>query len=145
MDVKTAWLNGVGHHAKKGGVMSAEVNPVGWFEIPVTDMDRAKAFYEHTFGLELEQHEMGEGLMAWFAMKEDVYGTAGSLVKAEGYEPGLEGILIYFTAPDIEATLSRAKEKGGVVLTEKSSIGEYGFYAVVQDTEGNRIGLHSRE
>ena len=124
--------------------MSTQRNPVGWFEIPVTDMARAKAFYEHVFALELEEHQMGPALMAWFPMKEGVVGAAGSLVKGEGYEPSLEGALVYFTAPDIDATLSRATEKGGHVIAEKFSIGEHGFVALIQDSEGNRIGLHSR-
>ena len=124
--------------------MSAEANPVGWFEIPVTDMARAKEFYEHVFSFKLEEHEMGPTLMAWFPMKEDVVGAAGSLVKGDGYVPTAEGVLVYFTAPDIDAAVSRAKEKGGQVIAEKFSIGEYGFVALIVDSEGNRIGLHSR-
>ena len=124
--------------------MSTQSNPVGWIEIPVKDMARAKAFYEHVFALELEEHQVGPLLMAWFPMKEGVVGAAGSLVKGQGYEPSLEGVLIYFTAPDIEATLSRVRHKGGRVIAEKSSVGEFGFVALIQDSEGNRIGLHSR-
>jgi predicted enzyme related to lactoylglutathione lyase len=124
--------------------MSEKINPVGWFEIPVTDMARAKAFYECVFELTLEEHQIGPELMAWFPMEEGVVGSTGSLVKAEGYKPSLDGVLIYFTAPDINATLARTKEKGGTVLLEKTDIGEYGFIAMIQDTEGNRIGLHSR-
>jgi predicted enzyme related to lactoylglutathione lyase len=124
--------------------MGAKANPVGWFEIPVEDMARAKAFYEYVLALELEEHQMGPALMAWFPMAEDVVGAAGSLIKGEGYEPSLEGVLVYFTAPDIDAALSRARDKGGRVITERTSIGQYGFIALIQDTEGNRIGLHSR-
>jgi predicted enzyme related to lactoylglutathione lyase len=124
--------------------MSAQKNPVGWFEIPVKDMARAKSFYEYVFDLDLEEHQMGPNLMAWFPMGEGVTGAAGSLVKGEGYEPSINGVLVYFTAPDIDATLSRAKEKAANVLAEKFSIGEYGFVALIQDSEGNRIGLHSR-
>ncbi len=124
--------------------MGAQANPVGWFEIPVTDMARAKAFYEHVFAFELEEHEMGPALTAWFPMADDVVGSAGSLIKAEGYVPSLEGVLIYFTAPDIEAALTRVREKGGRVIVERTSIGEFGFVALIEDSEGNRIGLHSR-
>jgi predicted enzyme related to lactoylglutathione lyase len=124
--------------------MSVQRNPVGWFEIPVKDMARAKAFYEHVFALQLEEHQMGPHSMAWFPMLEGVPGSTGSLVKGEGYEPSLEGVLIHFTAPDIDAVLSRTKEKNGRVITEKTSIGEHGFYALIKDSEGNRIGLHSR-
>lgn len=125
--------------------MGKQQNPVGWFEIPVHDMRRAKIFYETVLDLILEDHEMGPLQMAWFPMSETGYGSAGSLVKGEGCEPSPEGTLVYFTAPDLEATLARARDHGGVVLMERMSIGEYGFIALVQDTEGNRIGLHSRD
>ena len=125
--------------------MSKKVNPVGWFEIPVTDMARAKAFYTHVFDTELEDEQIGpDEQMAVFPTSGDVVGTSGALIKAEGHVPTLDGIRIYFTAPDIKATLARAREKGGVVLTEKTSIGEHGFWASFQDTEGNRVMLHSR-
>jgi predicted enzyme related to lactoylglutathione lyase len=124
--------------------MDKEFNPVGWFEIPVTDMARAKAFYEHVFKIQLEEHDIGPIKMAWFPMFEGAIGAAGSLVLADGYNPSTNGVLVYFTAPDIEAHQKRVKEKGGTVLAEKFSIGEFGFIAMVQDTEGNKIGLHSR-
>lgn len=124
--------------------MTVERNPVGWFEIPVKEMARAKAFYEHVFAFELEEHQIGAELMAWFPMAEGVPGTSGSLLKAEGHEPSLQGVLIYFTTPDIEATLDRAIEKGGRVLVERTSIGEFGFVGLIEDSEGNRVGLHSR-
>ncbi|MFC1558552.1 VOC family protein [candidate division KSB1 bacterium] len=125
--------------------MSIDYNPVGWFEIPVIDMPRAKAFYEHLFAVKLEEHEIGSALMAWFPMKENAIGSTGSLIKGEGYEPSSIGVLVYFTAPDIEGVLERTREKGGQVLREKSGIGEYGFIAIILDSEGNRIGLHARE
>jgi predicted enzyme related to lactoylglutathione lyase len=124
--------------------MEKEFNPVGWFEIPVKDMARAKAFYEHLFGIKLEEHDMGPFKMAWFPMFEEAIGAAGSLVLGDGYTPSTNGVLVYFTAPNIEAHQTRVKEKGGTVLAEKFSIGEFGFVAMVQDTEGNKIGLHSR-
>ena len=125
--------------------MNTGLNPVGWFEIPVSDMDRAKGFYQHVFAFDLKEHLMGDLLMAWFPMNERGIGATGSLVKGEGYKPSLEGVLVYFTSPDIEDMLSRVTQKGGKVIVQKTSIGEYGFIAMIQDTEGNRIGLHSRE
>lgn len=123
--------------------MAIEHNPVGWFEIPVTDLERAKEFYEYVFGFEMEIHEMGPVQMAWFPMIEGSIGAAGALVKGETYEPSRGGALIYITAPDIEATLARAAEKGGKVLTPRTSIGDHGFIGHFEDCEGNRIGLHS--
>ncbi|WP_294345228.1 VOC family protein [Prosthecochloris sp.] len=124
--------------------MTINYNQVGWFEIPVVDMKRAKNFYEHVFGVTLDEQEMDELKMAWFPMKEDETGAPGSLVKGEGYVPSSEGALIYFTSVDIDDACRKTVEKGGRVLREKSSIGEYGFVAKVLDTEGNAIGLHSR-
>lgn len=124
--------------------MTTEYNPVGWFEIPVTDMDRAKAFYEHVFAVTLDEHQMGELQMAWFPMQPNATGAAGSLVKGENHRPTRGGILVYFSTPDIDTALVRAREKGGKVLAEKFSIGEYGFVGMATDSEGNTIGLHSR-
>lgn len=123
--------------------MSVEHNPVGWFEIPVTDMDRAIAFYEQVLGLDLETHRNGELEMAWFPMRDNAVGAAGSLVKGEHYRPSHEGVLVYFSTPDITAALDRVQIHGGQVIAEKTPIGEYGFIGVAQDTEGNRFGLHS--
>ncbi len=125
--------------------MPTEHNPVGWFEIPVKDLARAKAFYEHIFGVQLEEHQMGPQQMAWFPMYEGTIGAAGTLIKGPGYEPSLNGVLVYFTAPDIDGILARVEKKSGRTLLPKTSIGEYGFIGLFQDSEGNRIGLHSRK
>lgn len=120
-------------------------NAVGWFEIPVTDMDRAVKFYETVFEAKLERNMVGEIDMAWFPMV-DGKGSAGSLVfHKEWYTPSQEGTLVYFTAysGDLSNELSRVEMAGGKILAPKKSIGEYGFMAVVLDTEGNRIALHS--
>ena len=125
--------------------MADKLNPVGWFEIPVLDMDRAKMFYDAVFGFDLELHDMGPMHMAWFPMIEGVQGAPGALVKMDGYVPTGDGIRIYFTAPDIEETLAMASANGGHILQPRTSIGEYGFIARFKDTEGNNIAIHSRE
>jgi predicted enzyme related to lactoylglutathione lyase len=120
------------------------MNPVTWFEIPVANMTRAKAFYEFVFNLSLETHEVGFLLMAWFPMEDKGAGATGALVQAASYSPAREGVLIYFSVEDIDATLERVTEKGGGLLQSKTGIGEYGFVGYFLDSEGNRIGLHSR-
>ncbi len=125
--------------------MTKPMNPVGWFEIPVEDMARAKAFYQVLLGVTLEDHQMGPFQMSWFPMHETGIGAAGSLVKAEGCTPSADGVLIYFTAADLDDAVRRARDNGGTVVQERMDIGEHGFIAVVQDTEGNRIGLHCRK
>ncbi|TAK04937.1 VOC family protein [Patescibacteria group bacterium] len=124
----------------------ADFNPVGWFEIPVTDMDRATVFYEAVLGMKLQRQQLGPLEMAWFSSsKPDATGAMGSLVRhPDFYKPSQDGVLIYFTAPDIDATIARVEPAGGKVLMPKKQISpEHGFMAVVMDTEGNRIALHS--
>ena len=122
-----------------------KANPVGWFEIPVSDLDRAKSFYEKVFECELPVNEMGGQQMAWFPWDGETIGSAGTLIKSEGYVPSTEGSVVYFTAPDIDAHLARVEANGGQTLVPKMSIGEYGWIAQFVDTEGNRVALHSRE
>jgi uncharacterized protein len=123
--------------------MSSKQNPVCWFEIPVKDMVRAKAFYEHVFGVKLEVNKMGAMTMAFFTMQDGSYGTAGALLKARGRKPAASGVLLYFSTPDINAALKRAGKKGGRTVMAKTDIGEYGVIGVFKDSEGNRIGLHA--
>lgn len=128
--------------------MELDKNVVGWFEIPVKDMDRAKKFYETVFGFELSLNKMGVLDMAWFPGKENATGSMGSLVyHEEFYKPSLDGVLVYFTAfsGDLTNELARVKEAGGTVLVEKKLIKEdIGYIGVFLDSEGNRIGIHSR-
>ncbi|QQR77229.1 MAG: VOC family protein [Candidatus Moraniibacteriota bacterium] len=121
-------------------------NAVGWFEIPVVDMERAMKFYETVLEVTLSRNQVGEIDMAWFQMT-DGKGAAGSLVfHKEWYKPSAEGVLVYFTAysGDLSNELSRVEMAGGKILAPKKAIGEYGFMALVLDTEGNRIALHSK-
>ena len=119
------------------------MNPVNWFEIPVADLPRAKSFYEGVFGISLTLQEMGPFKMAFFPMENNAYGATGSLMKADAYVPSRSGIVIYFSVEDIEGILKKVVKVGGNVITSKMGIGEYGFIGHFEDTEGNRIGLHS--
>lgn len=123
--------------------MAANSNPVIWFEIPVVDLARGKAFYEAVFGLNLAVNNMGPRQMAMFPMQMDVLGIGGSLVKDEGFVPSHVGTLIYFSVTDITGTLDKVIESKGRMLVPKTDIGEYGSFAQFEDSEGNRIGLHT--
>jgi uncharacterized protein len=122
-------------------------NVVGWFEIPVTDMDRAARFYETVFDFKLTRAKMGPLDMAWFPGVENSIGSAGSLVFEPGhYKPSSTGTLIYFTAfsGDVSIELGRVAGAGGKVLMPKKLISkEVGYMAIFLDSEGNRIALHS--
>ncbi|CAN5864099.1 VOC family protein [soil metagenome] len=123
-------------------------NIVGWFEIPVTDMDRAVKFYETVLDLSLSRHPMGELEMAWFPWAEDGFGAPGSLVRQpEHYTPSTDGTLVYFTAHsgDLANELGRVEAAGGKVLLPKRLITEdIGYMGLFLDTEGNKLALHSR-
>jgi len=119
------------------------MNPVNWFEIPIVDMTRAKSFYEAVFGLQISVNQMGQLEMGFIPMDNNAYGAAGSLVKGEGYMPSHTGTLVYFSVPDMESVIERIKQSGGRILLPRTSIGEYGFVAHFEDTEGNKVALHS--
>lgn len=123
--------------------MEEKLNPVIWFEIPVVDMARSKAFYEAVFGQELAIVDMGPRQMAMFPMEMNVPGIGGALVKEEHFVPSYAGTLVYFSVSDITGTLSKVVANNGKELIPKTSIGEYGFCAYFEDSEGNRIGLHT--
>ena len=128
--------------------MEINHNVVGWFEIPVTDMDRAVKFYEAVFGYSLSRNKMGDLDMAWFPWVEKGMGSAGSLVfHPDYYTPKDNGVLIYFTAfsGDVDTELARVEPNGGKVIMPKTQISEdIGYMALLLDSEGNRIALHSR-
>lgn len=119
------------------------MNPVGWFEIPVNDIRRATAFYEKSLDLELTENDMEGYKMSFFPMKQDELGAGGALVQGKNYEPSKSGSRVYISCADIEGTLKRIEANGGKVLSPKRSIGEYGFIAEFEDSEGNLVSLHS--
>lgn len=125
--------------------MNPNHNPVGWFEIYVQDMERAKAFYEKTLGVTFERLEAPNVELWAFPMQREHSGCAGALVKMEGKDSGVGGTLIYFICEDCAVEAGRAVEHGGQMQREKMSIGPYGFIALILDTEGNMIGLHSMQ
>ena len=129
--------------------MEQKNNVVGWFEIPVKDMDRAVKFYETFLGFQLQREKLGSLDMAWFPWIQTGHGAAGSLVYAStAYKPSKNGTLVYFTAHsgDLNNELSRVEKAGGKVIQKKTLITEeIGNKAVLLDTEGNRIALHSRK
>ena len=120
------------------------MNPVCYFEIPVTDMKRAVAFYERVFGLALTRQTIDGYEMAIFPRAEGAAGASGALAKGDVYKPSHDGCIPYFGVEDIDATLSRACSLGAKVLYPKTDIGEAGWVAEIEDSEGNRIALNMR-
>ena len=81
-------------------------NPVGWFEIYVQDMDRAKAFYEKLFGIKLSKLDnpgLDTGMELWaFPVDSERFGASGALVKMPGFPSGANSVLIYFSCTDVQ-------------------------------------------
>jgi predicted enzyme related to lactoylglutathione lyase len=124
-------------------------NPVNWFEIYVKDTARAKAFYQAVFKTTLERlnapGQPGVTEMWMFPSQERASGAAGALVKMEGGPSGGNSVIVYFSCNDCEVEAKRAPTAGGSIVKDKFAIGKYGFIALVTDTEGNVIGLHSMQ
>jgi hypothetical protein len=129
--------------------MQPNHNVVGWIEIPVTNMERAIRFYEALLNMKLDRHQMGPLEMAWFPWVENAPGSPASLVyQPDHYKPSTNGVLIYFTAfsGDVAVELGRVEAAGGKIVQGKTLIAEdYGYMAIINDTEGNKIALHSRK
>ena len=130
------------------GDIAMQNNPVVWFEIYITDMQRAKKFYENVLAIKLEKLDspapnMEE--MLSFPSREKGFGATGALAKmTNGPVPG-GGTIVYFACKDCKVETGRVVASGGKVKKDKFAIGQYGFIALVADTEGNTIGLHSME
>lgn len=124
--------------------MQMTTHSIDWFEIPVLDFPRAKAFYSAIFDFEMPEMQMGPNLMG-FLLFEMGKGIGGAIVKGEGYVPSIMGSLVYLTAGnDLSVVLARVQRAGGMVLCPKTQISpEHGYFALFRDSEGNRVGLHS--
>jgi predicted enzyme related to lactoylglutathione lyase len=120
-------------------------NPVNWFEIYVQDMTRARAFYEAVFGVTLTRLPGSDLEMYTFPMDVQQGGASGALVHFPGMPSGGNSVLVYFHCGDCAVEAAKAAAAGGRVQREKMSIGQYGHIALVFDTEGNMIGLHSMQ
>jgi uncharacterized protein len=113
-----------------------------WFEIPVQDMKRAITFYAKVLNVDLQPMEMGTDKFAMFPFAPGV--ASGALVESKKRKPSSTGALIYIDGgDDLSAPLKRAGAAGGKVVQDKTSLGNNGFMAIFEDTEGNHVGLHS--
>ncbi|HMR90786.1 MAG TPA: VOC family protein [Chitinophagaceae bacterium] len=120
---------------------------ISWFEIAATDLDRATTFYETIFSVKLIPMDMENIRMRMFPVDDPMTGIGGALVDSGGFHKpsATDGPLIYLNgSPDVNNVLSKVEAAGGNIMVPKTEISpEYGFMAVIIDTEGNRIGLHS--
>jgi len=117
-------------------------NPVQWFEIAATDLERAKDFYAKVFNLEFQLIEMPDSKMYMFGSSDKI-GSSGSIVQSPVNKPSEDGTIIYFKCEDCATEAGKVEAAGGKLIVPKTDIGEFGFFAQFVDTEGNRVGMHS--
>lgn len=122
-----------------------KMNAVAWFDIYVDNLERAVSFYEAILDVKLEAmgDPTGETQMMSFPADMTTYGAAGALTKSPHARPGVGGTIIYFAAEDCADVEARVVGAGGQIIRPKFSIGEFGFVSLLQDSEGNIIGLNS--
>jgi uncharacterized protein len=123
--------------------MSASSHALSWFEIPVTNFKRAKAFYEAVTGRPIEPLEMGPVTMGFLSSDPDAVG--GAIVHGDGGTPSKQGTIVYLNGgDDLAPMLARVEKAGGSIAVPKTDIGnDFGSFAHFVDTEGNKVGIHS--
>ncbi len=122
-----------------------QINPIGWFEIYVKDMPRAKNFYQTVFQIELNEIIMPDAPIEMWQFPQDMEGpgASGALIKTEGMPNPGGGTLVYFNCEDCAVEAQRIEQNGGTIQQPKMAVGEYGFIVLAFDSEENMIGLFS--
>jgi uncharacterized protein len=125
--------------------MDATTNALNWFEIPATDIHRAKKFYEDVFGIEMEHQNMMGMEMAFFPYEGSSGKASGALVQGPNHKPSQEGAVIYLNAnPNMDDAIGKIESAGGIITMPKMKISdEVGYMAFFTDSEGNKVGIHS--
>jgi uncharacterized protein len=119
-------------------------NPVGWFDIHVSNLDRAKKFYETVFNIQLFDLPMEWGRQSLFPFNQESSNISGALVEKTDMIPNENNTVVYFESEDCVSEEKRIETAGGKIVRPKMPIGEFGFVSIFIDSEGNTIGLHSR-
>ena len=121
-------------------------NPVGWFDIHVSNLDRAKKFYETVFNITLVDLPIEWGRQSLFPFNQDHPNISGALVeKADMTSNGSNNTVVYFESEDCLVEEKKIEAAGGKIVRPKMSIGEFGCISIFIDTEGNTVGLHSQK
>ena len=127
--------------------MDKNANSLNWFEIPATDLTRAKKFYETIFACEMMDYPEMMGMKMTGFPSDPMSGKAsGAIAQSEFHKPSQEGSIIYLNAnPSVQTVVDRIEEAGGKVVMPRTQISpEIGYMAFFIDSEGNRIGLHGQ-
>ncbi len=121
------------------------INPVCWFDINVSNIERAKKFYETVFDIKLIDLPNEWGKQCAFPFENQGINATGALVEKDDYVVSSNNTIVYFSTKDCITEENRVEESGGKIVKPKTAIGEFGFISILLDTEGNTIGLHSVE
>lgn len=126
--------------------MTTNDNAINWFEISVTDINRAKKFYETVFGIEMPLQNMMGMEMAFFPYEPGNGKATGCLCKSDMHKPSTDGVKLYLNAnPDLSVAESKIEAAGGKVVMPKTKISdEVGYMSFFIDSEGNNVALHSQ-
>lgn len=125
-------------------------NVITWFEIPVSDINRAKAFYETILDIEMITRKDGDNEGVFFPFNPNVVQATsgrvtGVLSKSERNRPSSSGTVVYINAsPSIQTVLDKVEQAGGKVVAPTTQI-PAGLIALIIDTEGNKVGLHAEQ
>jgi len=126
--------------------MDTTTNALNWFEIPATDIQRSKKFYETIFDIEMTLMEMEGSKFAMFPFEPGTGKASGAIAEGEYHKPSSEGSFVYLNAnPAMDNVLAKVEAAGGKIVQTKFSIGENGNIAYIMDTEGSVVGIHSME
>jgi predicted enzyme related to lactoylglutathione lyase len=117
---------------------------ISWFDIPTENFDRAVKFYSHILGKEIRVDSFAGQTLGFFPM-EGREGVGGDLVPpGTGNKPCAHGTRVYFSCEGIlDEVIARVEEAGGKIVTPKFKMGDAGWIALITDSEGNTVGLHS--
>jgi uncharacterized protein len=119
-------------------------NVPAWFEIPTADLDRAQRFYQDLLEVDLKREVMGYQPMAVFPSPADNGHSTGALIARDGESPRADGTTVYLSVTDVAQVLTRVESAGGRTLVPRTELPDgMGCFAVMLDSEGNRVGLWS--
>jgi len=120
---------------------NSQHNRAVWFDIPVADLDRAQAFYAAVLGVKVHKEKFDA---TEFCVLDHRDGNGGCLIREPAAITSSGGILVYMNVDGrIRDAVAQVERRGGKVLQAVHTIGPHGCRAIVQDSEGNRIALHS--
>jgi len=116
---------------------------LSWFEIPAADLSRATRFYETVLNRPMQTETMGPHTLSVFAYEQP--GVGGCLITGDGHAPSATGTVVYLNAgPKLDDALARVEKAGGKIALRKTALpGDMGYFALMIDSEGNRVGLHA--